>query len=336
MTAQINSFLLETSNELKSRLCPFTGNIIYHSTLEMKVDFYREENVYSEYSNEHIEPDSIIPLNKYSCGFSITGPGDSSIIEIDKVKCDHTVDLGYILRSKNNMTYHEFEEKNWVREPVNNIDIFSSSNRLLMMSLPEIFDNISKEILSYIKELSSIKISHEYTERFVTASFEYNVVFAQDRKLTISLLNSGIEIMIVYKNKSYPIQPECLISTLTAMSNGTFSENTFSISDIKPNLEKIAAYRAECVLRDATLLQQRKIDEARWAIGREERRVAKEAEQNARRLSPRENPIHILEKNLERVNWSTLARKENTVLIISPVGFTFSAIWSNLRYFFRF
>jgi hypothetical protein len=306
MSAQINRHLLETSNELKSRLSPFMGNIIYYSTLEMKVEFCREEKVYSEYSNEDMEPDSIIPLNKYSCVFSITGPGDTPIIEIDNVKCIDTIDVGYILRTKNNMTFHEYEENNFLREPVNNIDILSLSDSLLNMSLPEIFDNISNKILSYLEELSSIKISNEYTERFVTSSFEYTVVFAQDRKLTIRLLNSGIEIMIFYKNKSYPIQSEFLISTLTDMSNGTFSENTFSISDIKPNLEKIAAYRAECILREESRLNQRNIDEARWAIQREERRIEREAEHNARLLFPPGDPIHILEHNLDPVNWSTL------------------------------
>jgi len=303
MSAQINKYLLDTSNELKSRLSPFMGNIIYHDTLEMKVYFYREKKVYDEYINESDVPDYIIPLNKYSCVFSNTGPGNSSIIKIDEFDCYPSIDLGYILRTKNNMTFHEYEEKNWKSESVNNIDIFSSLDSLQIMSLPEIFENTSKKILSFIEELSSIKFSHEYTERFVTSSFEYTVVFAQDRKMTIRLLNSGIEIMIVIKNKSYPIQPESLISTLTSISNGTFSENTFSISDIKPNLEKIAAYREECALREEARLNQRKIDEARWAIRREERRIEKEAE-NARRLSgPPTNPIHILEKNLDRINW---------------------------------
>ena len=310
MSATITNILLSAINELNSRIVPSMNNSPSQSSLEMNVKFVSETLEYNyeyNYETDMIGGESKVDLfNKYDSIFKIDCPGNAAIIKIDNYNCVSANNLGHVIQTKNNKTFHGDEQKNWLEQ--SNDVISSLSHDLSDLSLFEIFDNTSKELLSYIEELSQFNSPSNYTEIFVRRSFKYEIIFFEKCKLSIELLDTDIQIEILYNSKWYPIQAEFLFSTLTELSNGTFNENTPSLSDSKPNLEKIAAYNAQCILRDEAIAIQRSIDLERSALWREQAIIRRNEERRLAQHFNQQNQNHILEPNPTPIDWTALSQ----------------------------
>lgn len=201
---------------------------------------------------------NIFEKGEYPLNFTVEGVNDISDNTIDGFSILDHHNLGMIMKLKNIDTglFDELDDRIFCKDSLDgtlNIPVESLSLDLTHDSFSNIFLALSSELSSYIGDIDPFKGSFNSKLDFI----EYHIIFSSSLKVSMSYVNNNLRITILNDNKKYIIKEESLIEILTSMSGGILPSEIRSISDTKPNIEKILCFREDRLSKMALSKQKK-------------------------------------------------------------------------------
>jgi hypothetical protein len=246
MISGVNSRLSFGKSALTSRFASL-GRDVSNSSLSYTRNYCRFEYGRYEY-------------REYPLKFRLKGPNDASNNTIDGFPIFNFHNMENIIERKNvgSGLINEFDDK-IIRNEILDGSLDSSAVESLSLDFSQErfsdqFSAISSELASYIGE---IKPSEGQFMRELD-SLEYIVNFSLTFNVSmIYAMNNDLLITISYNYQEYIIKEDSLMETLTSMSAGILPDGIRSISDTKPDIEKIMSFRESRLLREEDLRQKK-------------------------------------------------------------------------------
>jgi len=246
MISGINSRLSFAKSALTSRFASLCRDVS-DSSLSYTRNYCRFENDRYEY-------------REYPLKFRLEGPNDFSEYTIDGFPISDYHNLEMIVKLKNvgSGLINENDDRIFRKEFLEGSLDFSAVESLSLdfsqESFSDQFSAISSELASYIGEINSSK--GEFMREL--DSLEYILNFSSTFKVSMEYaMNNNLRITIFYNYQKYIIKEDSLMGILTSMSAGILPDGIRSISDRKPDIEKIMSFRADRLLREDDLKQKK-------------------------------------------------------------------------------